>query len=86
VKNTQLQRDVTITEKCVELKTVKMSQVEFRRGGWPPISTCIIEVGVVALAFCSSFEQIVKRLNLTVWAITLQHCFGGKIFENTSGI
>jgi len=42
VKNPQLQRIVPITEKHVELKTIKMSQLEFGTGGWPPISTWII--------------------------------------------
>jgi hypothetical protein len=43
VQNPQLQRNVPITEKRVELKTVKMSQLEFGTGGWPPISTWIME-------------------------------------------
>jgi hypothetical protein len=36
--NPQLQRFFPITEKRVELKIVKMSQLEFGTGGWPPIS------------------------------------------------
>jgi hypothetical protein len=38
VKNPQLQRNVSIAEKCDELKTIKMSELEFGTGGWPPIS------------------------------------------------
>jgi hypothetical protein len=47
LKNPQLQRSVPITEKHVELKTVKMSQLEFGTGGWPPISTWIMMFLVV---------------------------------------
>jgi hypothetical protein len=41
VQNPQLQRNVPIIEKHVELKTIKMSQLEFGTSGWPPISTWI---------------------------------------------
>jgi hypothetical protein len=42
VQNPQLQRNFPIIEKCVELKTINMRQMDFGTGGWPPISTWII--------------------------------------------
>jgi hypothetical protein len=41
MQNPQLQRNVPITDKHAKLKIVKMSQLEFGTGGWPPISTWI---------------------------------------------
>ena len=45
-----------------------------------------VEAAMVAMAFCASFEQTVKRLNFAVWEITLGHCFGGTIVGTTFDI
>jgi hypothetical protein len=44
------------------------------------------EATVVVVVFCTSFEQIVKRMNFLVWEITLQCFFGGAAVRTTSGI
>jgi hypothetical protein len=53
VKNPQLQRIFPITEKRVELKTDKMSQLEVGTGGWPPISTWIM--GAPWVGLCTKY-------------------------------
>jgi hypothetical protein len=61
-----------------EVKTAKNSKLPklpenyfepVGKGGWPLISTWInawVEAVVVAISFCSPFEQIVKKLNFVV--------------------
>ena len=44
------------------------------------------EAVVIAMSFCSPFEQIVKKLNFAVWDTTLRHCLGGTIVGTTSSI
>jgi hypothetical protein len=41
---------------------------------------------VVAVSFCSPFEQIVEKMNFVVWDTTLWHCLGGAVVRTTSGI
>jgi hypothetical protein len=44
------------------------------------------ETVVVAMSFCSPFEQIVKKLNFAVRDTTLRQFLGGTIVGTTSGI
>jgi hypothetical protein len=44
------------------------------------------EAVVVAVSFCSHFEQIVEKMNFVVSDTTLQHCLGGAVVGTTSGI
>jgi hypothetical protein len=55
------------------------------------LSTCLywiegawVDAVVVAVSFCSPFEQIVKKLNFVVRDTTLQHCLGGTVIRTTS--
>jgi hypothetical protein len=41
---------------------------------------------VVAVSFCSSFEQIVKKLNFVVWDTTLRNFLDGTVVRTTFGI
>jgi hypothetical protein len=57
------------------------------------LSTCFCwiecawgEAVVVAVSFCSPFEQIVKKLNFAVRDTTLRHYLGGTIVGTTYGI
>jgi hypothetical protein len=45
-----------------------------------------VEVVVVVVAFCESFEQTIKRMNFAVCEITLWHYFCGIVVRNTYGI
>jgi hypothetical protein len=45
-----------------------------------------VETAVVVVAFCASFEHTVKRMNFSIWEITLQNFFGGTVVGTTSGI
>jgi hypothetical protein len=41
---------------------------------------------VVAVSFCSPFEQIVNKLNFVVRDTTLRHCLGGIVLGTVFGI